>query len=94
MVEPVFAEVRYINVWPPVIVVVPHGYAEAPAFVGDAGLFRNVSECAVMVVVQKHGARRCFLALQPGESRAIQEVNVQPAIGVVIEQRHAGSGRL
>src|SRR5712692_11848576 len=50
VVEPVFAEVRYINVWPPIIVVIPHGYAEAPAFVRNAGLFRNVSECAVMVV--------------------------------------------
>ena len=51
VVEPVFAEVRYINVRPPVVVVVPHGYAEAPAFVRDTGLFRNVSECAVLVVV-------------------------------------------
>ena len=94
VVEPVLAEVRYINVRPPVVVVVSHDYTEAPAFVRDAGLFRNIRECAVMIVVQQHGARRRFLALQRGESRAIQQVNVQPAIVVVIEQRYAGSWRL
>src|ERR1700731_289923 len=94
VVETVFAEVRYINVWPPVVVVVPHSYAEAPSFICHACFFCDIGECSVMVVVQQHRAWRGFLAFQRGESRAIQQVNVQPAVIVIIKQRHTGTRRL
>jgi hypothetical protein len=64
MVKAVLAEVGNVNVWPAIVVVVRNGNAEAPAFIGHAGLFCNIGKGSVVIIVQEHGVRRSFIALQ------------------------------
>src|SRR5262249_1624510 len=53
----------------------------------------NVSECAVTVVVKERRARRFLFALQSGEGRTVDQINIEPAVVVVIEERHASRRR-
>jgi len=46
-----------------------------------------------MIVMKKHRARRSFFSLQCGDRRSIQQINIQPAVVVVIDERHARTGR-
>ena len=50
---------------------------------------RDIGESSVVVVVKQRGMRRLFLAVQRIEGRAIDQVNVEPAVVVVIDQAHA-----
>ena len=89
VVEAVLAEVADVDVGPAVVVVVADGHAEAPAVVGHAGFCGDVGEGAVVVVVEERGVRRRGFAGQRVEGGAVDEIDVEPAIVVVIEQRDA-----
>src|SRR5579859_3140702 len=91
VIEAVFAVVGYVDVRPAIVVVVGDGDAEAPALVSDAGLVSDVSKRAVMVVVEEHGAGRWFPALNGGDRGTVEEINVEPAVVVVIEESDAGA---
>src|SRR5260370_32788185 len=72
MIETILTEVRYVNVWPAIVIEVPDRHAEAPSFIGHASFFCDVGECSVMVVVQQHGAWRELLGFHGWERLAIQ----------------------
>src|SRR5208282_35588 len=91
VVEAVLAEVRDIDIRPAIVVVVRNGDTETPALVSDARFVRHVRECAVVIVVQQHRAGRRFFTLQRAKRRSVQQVNIEPAIVVVVEQRDARS---
>src|SRR5208282_1837001 len=57
----------------------------------EAGFRRHVGECSVAVVVIELGGRR--LAWQPGgvQASSIGEINVEPAVLIVIKERDAAS---
>ena len=53
VIETVLAEVGDVDVGPSIVVVVGDRNANAPSFVGDAGLCGDVGEGAVVVVVKQ-----------------------------------------
>src|SRR5690349_8435631 len=92
VIEAVLGVIRYVQVGPAVVVVVPHGHAESPALVGHACFVRNVSKSAVVIVVKESGTGRLSFSMQRTESRTIDQINVRPAIVVVIENGHTRTG--
>src|SRR5277367_2086055 len=94
MVETVCPEVRYIDIWPAVVVVVSYRDSIAPSVIGHARFDRDIREGAVMIVVEERSVRRLGFSLQRLAGRAIHEVNIQPAIVVVVQQGHAGTCRV
>src|SRR5258706_3135113 len=91
-VKAIFAEVGDVDVGPAVVVVVSDGDAEAPALVGYTGFFRNVGEGAIVIIVEERGARGGLGAFHGCAGLAVDEVNVEPAGVVVIEESYAGAG--
>ena len=67
-----------------VVVVVADGHAHAVHFHRQAGALGDVGEGAVAVVaVEPHGGA---LAAMAGPVHAVDQQNIQPAIGIVIEE--------
>ena len=87
VVEAVLAEIGNVDVGPAIVVVIADHHAKAPALIGHSGFVGHVGERSIVIVVEQHGPRRRFLALQCGERRAIQQIDVEPAVVVVVEQR-------
>src|SRR5206468_5428180 len=94
MVETVLAVVRHVDIWPAIVVVIAHSHAEAPALVRHAYLGRYIGESAIVIVAQQHSARGWFSPLQGSKCGAIEQIDVQPAIVVIIKEGHAGAGCL
>src|ERR1700736_6242326 len=92
VIQAIFAEVGDVDVRPSIVVVVGDGNAEAPALVGDAGFRCDIGESTVMIVVEESGVRRGLGAFHGSDSRAVEEVDVEPAIVVVIEKSDSGTG--
>src|SRR6185369_8825594 len=80
-------------VGPSVVVVVADRRAHPPAWISDTGLVGNVSKRAVMVVM-KQGTSR-FLALKRRfDCLCVGEVNIGPAVTVVVDESNARAHRL
>src|SRR5215469_2754766 len=92
-IEAAGAVVADVYVGPPVVVVVGHRAAVAPAVILDAGFFRDVGESAVVVVAEERGVGRGFFAVERIEGRTVDEVDVKPAVVVVVDQADAGAVR-
>ncbi len=94
VVQPVLAVVRDEDIGPAVVVVIAHDRAEAPAIVRNACFGGDIGEGAVVIVAEEGGMRRrCF----PGERipcAAIDEIDIKPAVIVVVEQSDSGADRL
>ena len=82
------------QVVPTVVIEIADADAGLPAGAGKAGFGGNVGEGSVAVVVIELGGRR--LAWRPGRVQAgsIGEINVNPAVLIVIEERDTTSLRL
>src|SRR5262249_620744 len=93
VIQTVLAVIRHINVRPTVVVVISHGHAKSPSFICHTGLVRYIGECSIMIVVKEHRTRRALFAKKRRNSRTIQNVDVEPAVIVVIEQRHTRTRR-
>ena len=92
VVEAILAKVSDVDVGPTVVVVIGDGCAEAPALVGDARLGSDVGEGTIVIVVEESGARGGLGAFHGGNGRAVDEVDVEPTVVVVIEESDAGAG--
>ena len=92
-VEHVRPEVGQIDVRVAVPVVIRNARAHAPAAKGDAGMLRNVGEGPVaLVVVQTVG--RQATGPERLNRRGVGEIDVKPAVLVVIDESHAAAHRL
>ena len=91
VVETVLAEVGDVDVGPAVVVVVGDGYAYAPAVVGDSSFIGDVGEGAVVIVVEESGFGSGSFASLGFEGGTVDEVNVEPAVVVVVDEAHAGA---
>ena len=91
VVEPVLSVVAHKEIGPAVVVVVGNRAAIAPAVVGHAGLGAHIGKGSVVVVVKQRGVRRLLLAVKRVECRAVDEVDIEPAVVVVVDQADAGS---
>ena len=89
--EAIFAEVGDVEVGPAVVVVVTDGNAEAPAVVGDSGLGGDVGEGSIVIIVEEGGVWRHSFVVHGRNGAAVDEVDVHPAIVVVVEQSDAGA---
>src|SRR5277367_4338233 len=90
VVKAILAVVRDVEIFPTIVVVVADADALAPAGRSQAGLFGDVGERAVVIVVVETVGR----TLASGKSfqpRAIYEKNVGPAVVVIIEDGHAAA---
>src|SRR5438132_7558569 len=85
VIEAVLAEVGHIDIWPPVIVIVTNCHAETPALVGHTCLGCDIRKCTVAVVMKQHGAWWRLLTRQSVNRRPSQQVDVKPAVTVVIK---------
>ena len=92
VVETVFAVVGDVDVRPAVVVVIGCGHTKSPALLVDAGPVGDIGERAVVIVVEEAWRAGRALRLVGGERRAVQQVNVQPAVVVVVKQGYAGAG--
>ena len=94
VVETVLSIIGNVQVRPAIVIVIAHGYAEAPSLVRHARLVRDVGKRAVVIVVKQHGARSGLLPLQRTECGTVEQINVQPPVIVIVEQGHPGTRSL
>src|ERR1700693_5982869 len=85
VIKPILAKICYINVGPSVVIVISHRHTKAPALIRNAGLGSNVSKGSVMIVVEEHRSWGGFFALQRKDRGSLEQVNIQPAVPVVIK---------
>ena len=60
----------------------------------NAGFRRHIGKRSIMVVVKQRSVRRCLFAVERVEGRAVDEINIQPAIVVIVDQANARALRL
>ena len=92
VIKTVSAEIGDVDVRPPVVIVITYGYAEAPAFIGYACMIGGVGECAIVIIVKQHRSGRGFLSFLRGKRGAVEQVDVEPSVIVVIQQSDARTG--
>ena len=94
VVEAVLAEVADEDIGPAVVVVVADCCAESPAVVGYACFRGDIGKRTVVVVVEQGCMRWLSLSAHSIVGRAVDEVDIEPAIVVVVDETHARSIRL
>ncbi len=91
VIEAVLAEVADVDVGPAVVVIVGDGDADTPALVGNAGFFGDVGEGAVVIVVKERSFGCGGFSGQGVGGGAVDEIDVEPAIVVVVDEADAGA---
>src|SRR6185437_10984496 len=94
VIEAVFAVIGDIQIFPAIIIVIPHAHALPPA--GSSSqprLHRHVGESSVVIVAVKM-VGWSFSRGKAGEGGAVDDEDVGPAIVVVVEDGDAGAGGL
>src|SRR6185437_7600663 len=90
-VEDVLAPVSDEEVFEAIVVVVANGNGARPSFANKPGLFGDIGESAVAVVLIKAIGRALRRALQ---ASAVECENIEPTVVVVIEKRDAAADHL
>src|SRR5882724_11678972 len=88
VVETVLAVVGHIEVRPAIVVVVADRNSESPTLIGDSCLGCNICEGSVVIIVEEHSLWRGLLTLQSRNRGAVEQVDVEPAVIVIVEQRY------
>src|SRR6185503_13307515 len=94
VVKAILPKIRNVDVGPSVVVIISDGNAESPALIGYPGVIGHVAKRPIMIVVEQRGARCWRLTVQSGEGRAVDKVNIQPTIVVIIQEPYAGADGL
>src|SRR6185312_9681868 len=89
-VEDVASEAGEVDVGPAIVVVVPDRSAHCVAGARKSGGRSDVGECTVVVVVVE-SAGTYFLIDRHGYGRSIGEVDVRPAVAIIVQQQHAAA---
>src|SRR5262249_28738734 len=92
-IQPVLAEIGDVEVFPPVIVEIPDTHALPPSLIRHARFISDIGKRAVAVVTIERGARRLRLSAQRTERRAVNQVDIQPAVVVIINKGAARARR-
>src|SRR5437868_9238306 len=88
MIERVFAPVAHKQVIGAVVLVIPDADTLSPAGAGETGARCDVREGVVAIVFVKTVGRRGTYRL---EACAIHQEDVEPAVIVVVEERHSAA---
>ena len=91
MVQDASAILSDVNIREAIAIVVAHGHSLAIAAAGYPGFFSDVGESAVAVISIERVAQRRTWVVEITLA-AIDQVNVHPAVVVVIEEGTTGSG--
>src|ERR1035441_8360626 len=86
VIEAVLTEVTDEKVRPSIVVIVADRHSEAPALISDACFGGDIGEGAVVVVMEQGGVRVWCVSFESLVSGAVHQVDVQPAVVVVIDQ--------
>ncbi len=86
----VWPQAGYVDVVPPIIIVIANRYSHAPSDVTDPGLVRYIGERSVAVVVIED-APGLLLCCHQVHCQRVNKIYVQVAIVVVIKERHAAT---
>jgi len=78
------------DVGPAVVIVVADGNAHVVTGAGQSGFFGDVGKRQIAVVVKEAVAELRAVLGEPGHGAAVDEVDVEQAVAIVIEQGHAG----
>src|SRR5579859_1991121 len=74
---------------PAIVVVIAHAYAGLPTRAGEAGFFRDVGESSIAVIfVQMRGGSFAWRPIFV-EAGSVCQINIEPAVVVVIEKSQA-----
>ena len=82
------------DIRPSIVIIITDGDADAIALAFHSGFLRNVGESAVVVIVEEAVPILGRIFFQRWDGCAIDEVNIQVAVIIVIEKRHTGEHRL
>ena len=88
-VKTVLSVVSYIEVRPSVVVIIGNHTSISPPEIGHVGLLRYICKGSVVIVMKQRCVRRIGL---PGKRiiiRSVYEIDIQPAVIVVIQQADA-----
>ncbi len=85
VIEDAASVLRNVEVWEAISVVIPHRNTHAIATPSHAGFLRHVGECAVAIVAIQRVAQGMRRLVEIAFA-AVDEVNVHPAVIVVIEE--------
>src|SRR6266576_5250133 len=91
VIETVLAKVGDIDIGPAVIVIIGDGNTNSPPVIGDACFWGSVGKRAVVIVVKERSFRRSRFSAQSINSRSIGEIDIEPAIVVVVDQADTGA---
>src|SRR5258705_13167144 len=91
VIETVLAKVGDIDIGPAVIVIIGDGNAHAPPVIGDTCFCRNVAKRAVVIVVKERSFWCSRFSAQSVDSRSIGEIDIEPAVVVVVDQADPGA---
>src|SRR4029453_6871198 len=83
-IETVLANAGDVYVRETVVVVVANGHTHPVHLNVEPGLFRHVGECSITVVAEE--AKGGTLAMMSGPIGAVDEKDVLPPVGIVVEE--------
>src|ERR1700730_12064062 len=89
VVETVLAVVADKEIGPAVVVIIRNRAAVSPAIIRHAGLLPYFGERSIVIVVEQCGMWRFFLSIQRIECRAVDDIDIEPAIVVEVDQADA-----
>jgi len=89
-VQSVLADVSHVDIGEAVAVEVAHGHALAVLAVAQPGLLGDIREAAVAEIAEEAVAAGIPLAALVPET-ALDEVQVGPAVGVIVDDSHAAA---
>ncbi len=88
VIKTVLSVIGNVDVWPAIIIIIAHSHAESPSLIRHASFGSYVCEGAVMIVVQQHSAGSWLLPFQGSKRGAVEQIDVQPAVVVIIKQSY------
>ena len=87
------AQAGDVNIRPAIIVIVAHGAAHGKARRADARSIGHICESAIVIVVIKRAAG-LFAFQRHGHRRSISEIDIQPAVAVVVNEQNPAAHAL
>src|SRR6185437_3388263 len=85
MVQAVLAKISYVYVRPAVVVEIAYRDAESPSIIGHTGFGGDIRKSPVMIVMEQSSPWGWSLPFKAVEAAAIQEINVRPAVIVIVQ---------
>ena len=92
MIKTVFAVVGDIEIFPPIVVVIPDTNTLAPSGCHEPCLHRYICECTIVIVVIQV-ASRTIPGREPLQRGAVHDKDVRPPVVVIIENSDACTSR-